>query len=110
MSVLPDWVLDCKLETHFIPGSRHETVHTYYEQESLSQQRPIQKSEHWQREEKIGGGGFGEAWLERGTKGNGHGCDVRALKQIQVRRQINYNRELEAIVKFSHTKACIPAS
>ncbi|KAJ5513219.1 hypothetical protein N7463_002771 [Penicillium fimorum] len=104
MPVLPDWVLDYKLETHFIPGSRHETVHTYYEQESLSQRRPIQKSVHWRREKKIGDGGFGEVWLERCTKGNGHGRGVRALKQIQVRQQINYNRELEAIVKFSHTK------
>lgn len=103
MPTIPDWVLDSKLETHFPPGSKYETVHTYYEQESLSQ-RPIKKSEHWQREKKIGGGGFGEVWLERCTKGNSRGHDVRAIKQMEVRRQVDYGRELEAIAKFSHTK------
>ncbi|KAJ5425069.1 hypothetical protein N7465_000139 [Penicillium sp. CMV-2018d] len=89
MPTIPDWVLDSKLETHFPPGSTYETVHTYYEQESLSQ-RPIKKSEHWQREKKIGDGGFGEVWLERCTKGNSHGHDVRAIKQMEVRRQVDY--------------------
>ncbi|CAI7669263.1 unnamed protein product [Penicillium discolor] len=100
---IPDWVLDSKLETHFPPGSKYETVHTYYHQESLSQ-RPIKKSKHWQREKKIGDGGFGEVWLER-CKGNSHGHAVRAIKQMEV----DYGRELEAIAKFSHRKACLPA-
>ncbi|KUM60481.1 hypothetical protein ACN42_g6647 [Penicillium freii] len=108
MPTIPDWVFDSKLETHFPPGGKYETVHTYYEQESISQ-RPIKKSEHWQREKKIGDGGFGEVWLERCTKGNSHGHDVRAIKQMEVRRQVDYGRELEAIAKFSHTKACLPA-
>lgn len=38
-----------------------------------------------------------------------HGHDVRAIKQMEVRRQVDYGRELEAIAKFSHTKACLPA-
>lgn len=109
MSRVPDWVLDSKLETHFLPGNKHETVHTYYEQESLSQ-RPIKKSEHWEREKKIGDGGFGEVWLERCIKGKSRGHVVRATKQMEVRRQIDYGRELEAIAKFSHPKACLSAS
>ena len=108
MATILDWVLDFKLETHFPLGSKYETVHTYYHHESLSQ-RPIKKSEHWQREKKIGDGGFGEVWLERCTKGNSHGHDVRAIKQMEVRRQVDYGRELEAIAKFSHPKACLPA-
>ncbi|KAJ5966782.1 hypothetical protein N7501_003030 [Penicillium viridicatum] len=92
MPTIPDWVLDSKLETHFPPGSKYETVHTYYEQESLSQ-RPIKKSEHWQREKKIGDGGFGEVWLERCTKGSSHGHDVRAIKQMEVRRQVDYGHQ-----------------
>ncbi|CAI7591897.1 unnamed protein product [Penicillium glandicola] len=103
MSRVSGWVLDSKLETHFPPGSKYETVHTYYEQESLSQ-RPTKKSEHWQRERKIGGGGFGEVWLERCIKGKNTGYHVRATKQMEVRRQIDYARELEAIAKFSHRK------
>ncbi|KGO46196.1 hypothetical protein PEX1_048850 [Penicillium expansum] len=85
MSRVPDWVLDSKLETHFLPGAKHEIVHTYYEQQSLSQ-RPIKKFEHWQREKKIGGGGFGEVWLERCTKGTNHGNHVRATKQMEYER------------------------
>ncbi|KXG52030.1 uncharacterized protein PGRI_083140 [Penicillium griseofulvum] len=101
MSKVPDWVLDSKLETYF--RSKYETVHTYYEQESLSR-RPIKKTVHWQREKKIGSGGFGEVWLERCTKGNNHGYQVRATKKMEVRHQIDYSRELEAIAKFSHSK------
>ncbi|KAJ5278432.1 hypothetical protein N7524_004585 [Penicillium chrysogenum] len=87
MSSVPDWVLDSKLETHFLPGSKHEIVHTYYEQESLSQ-RPIKKSEHWQRESKIGGGGFGEVWLERCTERKNNGpqyerCFVKSFGWYQ---------------------------
>ncbi|KAJ6186651.1 hypothetical protein N7519_007952 [Penicillium mononematosum] len=89
MSSVPDWVLDSKLETHFLPGSKHETVHTYYEQESLSQ-RPIKKSEYWQRERKIGGGGFGEVWLEKCTNVKNNGHHVRATKQMEVDQQIDY--------------------
>ncbi|KAJ9481513.1 hypothetical protein VN97_g11965 [Penicillium thymicola] len=92
MPTIPDWVLDSKLETYFPPGSEYETVHTYYEQESLSQ-RPVRKSEHWQREKKIANGGFGEVWLERWTKGNSHGHDVRAIKQMEVRRQVDYGHQ-----------------
>ncbi|OQE36829.1 hypothetical protein PENCOP_c011G07986 [Penicillium coprophilum] len=103
MSRIPDWVLDFKLETHFLPDRRNETVHTYYEQESHSR-RPIKTTEHWQREKKIGGGGFGEVWLERCTKGKNHGHQLRATKQMEVRRQVDYARELEAIAKFSHSK------
>ncbi|KAJ5952990.1 uncharacterized protein N7479_011403 [Penicillium vulpinum] len=85
MSRVPDWVLDSKLETHFLPDSKHETVHTYYEQESHSR-RPIKKTEHWQRVRQIGGGGFGEVWLERCTKGKNHGHHVRATKQMEYER------------------------
>ncbi|KAJ5394929.1 uncharacterized protein N7487_009232 [Penicillium crustosum] len=92
MPTVPDWVLDSKLETHFPAGSKYETVHTYYQQESLSR-RPIKKSEHWQREKKIGDGGFGEVWLERCTKGNSHGHYVRAIKQMEVRRQVDYGHQ-----------------
>jgi hypothetical protein len=109
ISSVPDWVLDSKLETHFLPGSKHETVHTYYEQEPLSQ-RPIKKSEHWQRESKIGGGGFGEVWLEICTERKNNGPHVRATKQMEVGRQVDYARELEAIAKFSHPKARLPAT
>jgi hypothetical protein len=64
---------------------------------------------HWQRQRKIGGGGFGSVWLEKCTKGGkNRDIEVRAIKQIEISQQnsarIDYNRELEAIAKFSHWK------
>ncbi|CAI7663088.1 unnamed protein product [Penicillium viridicatum] len=103
MSSLPSWVLDSELETQFT-SDEYETVHTYYGPESLFQGRPIKRLEHWRRERKIGAGGFGEVWLERCTKGRTSGYGVRATKQMKLRHQVNYSRELEAIAKFSHPK------
>ncbi|KAJ5521022.1 hypothetical protein N7463_001475 [Penicillium fimorum] len=109
MSRVPDCVLDSKLVTDFSLSNKYETVHIYHGPESSSQ-RPVEKVEHWQREKKIGGGGFGEVWLERCTKGEKQGHQVRAIKEITVHRQKYYARELEAITKFSHPKACLPAA
>lgn len=107
MARLPDLVRDSKLETHFLPDSSVETVHTYLESDPTSQQRLVTRSEHWKRQKKIGGGGFGSVWLEKCTKGGRRGIEVRAIKQIEIDRRsarIDYNRELEAIAKFSHWK------
>ena len=107
MARLPDLIRDSKLETHFLPGDLVETVHTYHEPDPTSR-RQISRSEHWQRQRKIGGGGFGNVWLEKCTKGGNHDNEVRAIKQIDITGQhsggIDYNRELEAIAKFSHRK------
>jgi hypothetical protein len=47
-------------------------------------------------------------WLEKCMKGN-KDHDVRAVKEIAVsvgNRRVEYNRELEAIAKFSHRRVC----
>jgi serine/threonine protein kinase len=101
MAQLSDLIQDSKLETKFLPG---ETVHTYHEPDPTSGQRLVSRSEHWQRQREIGGGGFGTVWLEKCTKGGNRDIEVRAIKEIKIARQINYYRELEAIAKFSHRK------
>ncbi|KAI9043586.1 kinase-like protein [Aspergillus affinis] len=104
---MPDLVRDSKLETHFIPDSSVETVHTYHEPDYKSRRRLVSRSEHWRRYGKIGGGSYGSVWLEKCVKGARRENGLRAVKQMEVRRQstrVDYNRELEAIAKFSHWK------
>lgn len=106
MARLPDLVRDSKLETRFLPDFSVETVHTYHEP---TQRRVVSVSEHWKRQRKIGGGGYSTVWLENCPKASRHGVQVRAVKQIETGgrfARIDFNRELEAIAKFSHPKVC----
>ena len=103
MARLPDLVQDSKLETKFIHGDIIETVHTYHEPDPTSRRRLVSRSEHWQRQERIGDGGFGSVWREKCTKGY-LDIQVRAIKRIEVSGRVDYNRELEAIAKFSLRK------
>ncbi|KAJ5906473.1 Tetratricopeptide-like helical [Penicillium subrubescens] len=107
MARISDLILDSKLETHFLPDC---TVHTFQESDPNSRQRLVIRSEHWRRQRKIGGGGFGTVWLEtctQGSRGTTQNAPVRAVKQIDLDPRLgklDYNRELEAIAKFSHTR------
>ena len=107
MARLPDLVRDSKLETLFLTDGGFETVHIFHEPDPSSRQRVVSRSEHWRRQRRIGGGGFGKVYLERCTKGGRDDVKVRAVKEIDIDShcvRINYNSELEAIAKFSHRK------
>lgn len=113
MAQISDLIRDSKLETRFLPHCGVETVHTFRESDPASGQRLVIRSEHWQRQRRIGGGGFGSVWLERRIKGGPPGAtvaqvsEVRAVKQIDMDTRlelIDYKRELEAIAKFSHSR------
>ncbi|KAJ5159252.1 Tetratricopeptide-like helical [Penicillium coprophilum] len=112
MARISDLIRDSKLETYFLPDCQVETVHTFQESDPTSGQRLVTRSEHWQRQKRIGRGGFGCVWLEKRTKGGRPGAiaqdgAVRAVKQIDTDpspRSIDFNRELEAIAKFSHPR------
>ncbi|KAJ5932227.1 Tetratricopeptide-like helical [Penicillium verrucosum] len=109
MAWISDLIRDSKLETHFLPDCRVETVHRFQESDPISGQRLVTRSEHWCREKRVGGGGSGSVWLEKRTKGGRPGQDgaVRAVKQIDMDTRfgsIDYHRELEAIAKFSHPR------
>lgn len=79
MARLPDLVRDSKLETRFVPDFSVETVHTYHES-GPARRRLLSVSEHWKRQEKIGGGGYSTLWLESCPKASRrHSVQVRAV-------------------------------
>ncbi|KAJ5512127.1 Tetratricopeptide-like helical [Penicillium fimorum] len=107
MASIPDLVRDSKLETYYLPDCTVETVHSYHEPEQKSRRRLVTKVEHWKRQKRVGKGAYGNVWLEECTQGARSGRKVRAVKQIDINGglgAIDYNRELEAIAKFSQPR------
>lgn len=103
MARLPDLVRDSKLETEILDNY---VVHTYYESDPISRRRVVPRVEQWRRRRLIGEGSYGSVWMEECIKGQ-RDIQVRAVKKIaaptrQHSKPIDYNRELEAIAKFSH--------
>ena len=109
MARLPDLVQDSKLDATFVP-IRDLTIHTYRASDPASRRRLVSRSEHWKRQKKIGRGSYASVWLEKSIRGESR-VQVRAVKQIDLSRNGPkhgfYNRELEAIAKFSHPKVCL---
>jgi hypothetical protein len=99
-----DLVQDSRLETEFLDGS---TVHTFIE--PYGRNRRMSRKEYWRLERHLGRGGFGDVQLERCTAGENKDM-MRAVKIINKqsgstrRRPMDFNRELEAIAKFSHNR------
>ena len=58
---------------------------------------------------RLGRGNFGIVWLERCIHGDSKG-KLRAVKQIEKLESCDYNRELEAIAFFSHSKVSLLSS
>ncbi|CAG7926306.1 unnamed protein product [Penicillium olsonii] len=111
MARVSDLIRDSKLDTYFLPDYRVETVHRFEESDPSSGRRLVTRSEHWRPHRRIGRGGFGSVWLEKRSQGGRRSYNqdvtVRAVKQIDLDTQhgsIDYNRELEAIAKFSHAR------
>jgi hypothetical protein len=100
----PDFVRDSELETQIINNC---VIHTYYDSGPAGR-RAVPRLEYWQRQCRIGGGAFGSVWLETCAKGQ-RDIQERAVKEIpipsrQQSKSVDYNRELEAIAKFSQPK------
>jgi hypothetical protein len=85
-----DLILDSKLETSFLPNC---TVHTFQESDLKSRQRLVTRSEHWRRQKKIGGGGFGTVWLETYTQDTSSSTSAPLLQCVQSSRLI-WTRDL----------------
>lgn len=104
MARVSDLVQDAELQTRFHP---EYTIHSYTETGSTVQERAILREEHWKRQKLIGGGSYGRVWLEQCVKGQRE-VELRAVKEVvkslHTSKQVDYNRELEAISKFSHRK------
>jgi Protein tyrosine and serine/threonine kinase len=103
MSRVPDLVLDSRLRTRF-NGS--EAIHSFVEIDGAG--RRTDRKEHWKWERGLGRGGFGQIQLERcvttGTKKDAMRAVKIISKQTNSRMSLDFNRELEAIAKFSHDR------
>ena len=102
-----DLVRDSRLETRIRKGV---TCHRIPEIDLGDDGRPVSRKEYWEKSKDIGSGGFGRVWLEQCIKGQ-KDTSLRAIKQILkpqdetgTTHTIDYNRELEAIAKFSHPR------
>lgn len=105
MTQLSDLVRDAELQTRFHP---EYTTHVYIETGPSAQQRAVLREEQWKRQRKpVGNGSYGNVWLERCESGQ-RDVVVRAVKEVDkiphASKQIDYHRELEAIMRFSHQK------
>ncbi|KAF2019615.1 kinase-like protein [Aaosphaeria arxii CBS 175.79] len=103
MSRIPDLVRDSELKVEF-RGST--TVHSYHDIDDRG--RRLFRQEFWTWDRLIGRGGYGQVKLQKYTARDTDGESVRAVKIIDkplsVGESINYNRELEAIAKFSNRR------
>lgn len=100
-----DLVRDSYLDTEIIPGF---TKHVVWASNRNARQRRVRREELWKREHELGNGSYGRVWLESCTEGEETGS-LRAVKEITkitTSTKIEYERELEALAKFSNEKVC----
>ncbi|CAH0053811.1 unnamed protein product, partial [Clonostachys solani] len=103
-----DLVRDSKLDTSFT--AEDVVCHTSYTFHPRNRHNRIIVEEKWKVERYLGRGGFGQVDLQKCVQGQKEG-ELRAVKKIiknpydDETKRINYDRELEAIAKFSHEKA-----
>ncbi|CAH0050908.1 unnamed protein product [Clonostachys solani] len=102
--IVSDLVSDSKLETVF---SDDGTVsHTSYESSIATRQRRVKREHRWKRCWELSTGTYGRVWLEESINEEERG-NMRAVREISKTnrgQQVNYDRELEAMAKFSHSK------
>lgn len=102
MRRLPDLVRDTRLETRI---SGDVTTHAYQVSDITNRRRITIKEVQWRRDRQIGGGGFGDVYVEsQELPGSVEQNQVRAVKRIRHGTHQKYIHELEAIAKFSHSK------
>lgn len=98
-----DLVQESKLKTIF---SSNSTRHFFYERGTSNRDRKIQLKEKWKQRRFLGQGAYGTVWLETCDQpARDNGPRVRAVKRIpidiMISEDIDYSRELEAVIKFS---------
>jgi serine/threonine protein kinase len=106
---LPDLVKDSQLRTAF-QSDAGITLHRFTSTD-LSGRR-VHYEEKWKIDKYLGHGSYGRVWKEScvstGSEADTAAAKVRAVKMIlkpqHASKEFDYNRELEAIAKFSHSK------
>ncbi|TDZ19961.1 Calcium/calmodulin-dependent protein kinase type 1 [Colletotrichum orbiculare MAFF 240422] len=107
MLLQSDLVQESKLETSFF--SQH-IKHTFYRRGTSGRERRIRLQEKWERRRRLGQGAYGIVWLETCDRpARLDGPKIRAVKEIPIdsttSEDIDYNQELEAVMKFSQKQA-----
>ncbi|KAM7187994.1 Protein kinase-like domain containing protein [Naviculisporaceae sp. PSN 640] len=101
---LSDLVRDKKIETEV---SNNSTKHVFYTPGRSAQKRQRRDVETWVRNACLGQGAFGTVYREKCEEGKRQN-EFRAVKEIKKRfaagEELDYTRELEAIIKFSNPK------
>ncbi|KAI8712419.1 hypothetical protein NCS52_01340000 [Fusarium sp. LHS14.1] len=100
---MSDLVRDSKINTEFLESC---IQHVFHEAGRSLQQRLIRREERWVRQRPLGHGAYGAVYLEKREDG-GTG-ELRAVKELKksivAGHELDYARELEAIMKFSHPR------
>lgn len=105
---LSDLVTDSKIETR-ISGAN--TTHIFHAPGCSANERRVRREEQWVRQGFLGQGAFGTVFKERCNLGEGRGFKVRAVKEIRksiADEEMDYTRELEAVMKFSNPRVIRP--
>ncbi|KAJ4200295.1 hypothetical protein NW759_015935 [Fusarium solani] len=101
---LVDLVRDSKIETRSLDS--HVVEHVLYETGRSARRRRVSKTERWIKGRQLGQGTFGTVHLQTCRVGGGN--KLRAVKEVKkfviVGQELDYTRELEAIMKFSNDK------
>lgn len=112
-----------KATSDLVPHSRLDTVfggdddgdgatevvrHMFVTSDRRARQRRLKTAETWTQVRELGNGTFGRVVLQDCVDGP-HKGQVRAVKEISKKAdggmaKIDYNTELEAIAKFSHSR------
>jgi serine/threonine protein kinase len=92
-----------KLRAEFLQGQRY-TQHVH--DTSRPGQRAVRQIERWEREKGfLGQGAYGTVYLEKCIYSDiGSTGKARAVKVIKKSKEVQYERELEAVILFSHEK------
>ncbi|KAK8017869.1 calcium/calmodulin-dependent protein kinase type 1B [Apiospora rasikravindrae] len=102
---LPDLVQDSRLETEAL-GSCIQ--HVFYETGRTALERRVRRIEQWVRQGFLGAGAYGTVNLEKCVTDGDQTARLRAVKQIKKYivpgEELDYARELEAVIKFSHPR------
>ncbi|KAM5348917.1 hypothetical protein ACJ41O_008740 [Fusarium nematophilum] len=100
---LSDLVRDSKIETEFLAS---HVQHVFHETGRSLRRRRVRRVECWTKDRLLGRGAFGKVHLH--VCRDDEGDKFRAVKEVKkcvvLGQELDYNTELEAIMKFSHPK------
>ncbi|KAH8682605.1 hypothetical protein BX600DRAFT_492614 [Xylariales sp. PMI_506] len=106
-SQVSDLIRDSKLVTLF---NGDVVRHISHVSDMAGRRRKVKKEVRWKKQRELGSGAYGRVWLQECME-KGEDQQLRAVKELARRgdksNQVDLERELEAIAKFSNDKVRI---